>query len=158
MNEIKSQGTELFLKDTRATAATVVKFTCPTGITGLGGKASQIATTCLDETVDETYVRGLGQPGEVSVPFNLRTDSDIHQDLFALKASGETFDWVVGLSDATGDPTLDSAEAFVLATTRSWLAFSAYIADVNIDIAGNDIVKGTLTLQRSGAVTATWKA
>lgn len=158
MNEVKSQGTELFLKDIRATAATVVKFTCPTGIQGLGGASTEINTTCLDETVDETYVRGLGQPGDVTVPFNLRTDSAIHQDLFDLKASGEVLDWAIGLSDGTAAATLDSAEEFVLASTRSWFELSGYIADVNIDIAGNDIVKGTLSIKRSGAVTATWKA
>lgn len=158
MSEVKSQGTELFLADTRATAAAVVKFTCPTGITGMGGKSSQIDITCLEDTVDKQYARGLGEPGEVSVPFILKTDSTIHQDLFDLKASGTTFDWAVGLSDGTADPTLNSAETFVLPSTRSWFTFSAYVADVNIDVAGNDVVKGTLSLQRSGTVTATWKS
>ena len=157
MNEIKTQGTELFLKDTRATAAAVVKFTCPTGITGLGGPKSEIETTCLDETVDQTFVGGLGNPGDVTVPFNLRTDSAIHQDLFDLLAAGTVMDWAIGLSDGTAAATLDSAEDFVLATTRSWIEFSGFIKDVNIDIAGNDVVKGTMLIKRSGAVTATWK-
>lgn len=158
MNELKTQGTELFLKDTRATAAAIVKFTCPTGVTGLGGPKSEIETTCLDETGDQTFVAGLGNPGDVTVPFNLRTDSAIHQDLFDLMAAGTVMDWAIGLSDGTTAASLDSAEAFVLATTRSWITFSGFIKDVNIDIAGNDVVKGTMLIKRSGVVTATWKA
>jgi hypothetical protein len=32
----------------------------------------------------------------------------------------------------------------------------AYIADVTIDVATNEIVRGTMVLQRSGAVTWNW--
>jgi len=43
---VKTQGTELYF----VSSAAVLKLTCPTGITGLGGARDQIETTCLDNT------------------------------------------------------------------------------------------------------------
>lgn len=157
MTVAKTQGTELFFINTLATAATVVKFTCPTGISGLGGKADQIDTTCLDDT-EKTFERGLGNPGEVSVPFNLHVDNEGHQFLFDLLNDGRTLDWLICLSDGDDAPTVGSAETFIVPTDRTSFEFRAYIADLNIDAAGNNIVKGTLSLQRSGVVTPHWVA
>jgi len=153
---IKSQGTHLFFL-TPGDTPSVVKLHCPTGITGLGGAADQIDTTCLDETDDKTYSRGLGNPGQVSVPVNFDPQEVSHQDLFDLKASGETLQWVIGLSDGVAAPTL-SGSTITPPTDRTVILFNAYISDFSLDIAGNDIVKGTLTLQRSGGVTLTPKA
>jgi hypothetical protein len=81
-----------------------------------------------------------------------------HQELFALKDVGDTLQWIALLSDGTSAPTLNSNEDIQPPADRTSFMFNAYIADVNIDIASNDVVKGTLTLQRSGVVTPTWKA
>jgi len=148
---IKSQGTHLFYVTPGDTPA-IVKLHCPTGVSGLGGAADQIDTTCLDETDDRTYTRGLGSPGQVTVPVNFDPQEVSHQDIFDLKAGGATLQWVVGLSDGTAAPTLTEG-ALVPATGRTNILFNAYVSDFALDIAGNDIVKGTLTLQRSGAVT-----
>lgn len=154
---VKTQGTELFFIDTlSSTVAAIVKLACPTGITGLGGPADQIEDTCLDNTTDKTYQRGLGTPGQVSVPFNLIPRDVSHQLLFDLKDAGTVIKWLTCLSESTTDPTLDSNDAFDPPADRTSFAFDAYIADVNIDVATNEIVRGTLTLQRSGAVVPTW--
>lgn len=154
---VKTQGTELFLiDDVTTTDPTLVKFACPTGITGLGGAKAQINSTCLSDTVDETFVAGLGTPGQVSVPFNLIPRDASHQLLFTLKEAGTVLSWLECLSESTTPPTIDTDGAFVVPTNRTSFGFQAYIADINIDVATNEIVKGTLTLQRSGAVTATW--
>jgi hypothetical protein len=153
---IKTQGTHLFFVSPGG-APTIVKLHCPTGITGLGGAADQIDTTCLDETDDKTYTRGLGNPGQVSVPVNFDPQEVSHQDIFDLKASGETLQWIVGLSDGVAPPTI-SGSTVTLPADRTSIQFEAYISDFALDIGGNDIVKGTLTLQRSGAVTLTPKA
>lgn len=151
---LKTQGTELFFVNSGA----VVKLACPTGITGLGGAADQIEVTCLDTTDDKQYQRGLGNPGSVSVPFNFIPTNASHQDLFDLKDAGTVISWLIGFSDATTDPTLDSNDAFVVPASRTCAEFQAYVSDVNIDIATNEIVRGTLTLQRSGTVEWTWAA
>ena len=60
---LKTQGTELFTVDALSSSvAAVLKFACPTGITGLGGAADQLEDTCLDNTTDKTYKPGLGHP------------------------------------------------------------------------------------------------
>lgn len=157
MSGVKSQGTELFLVDRSGSPAALVKMKAPTGITGLGGAADQIETTDLDAEEDKTFVRGLGNPGQVSAPFVLDPTHASHQLLFDLKASGELVDWIVCLSEAATDPTISSG-SIVPPVDRTSFEFQAYVADVNIDIATNEVVRGTLTLQRSGAVTPNWIA
>lgn len=154
---IKTQGTKLFFVDSLSSSvAAVARMACPTGITGLGGAADQLETTCLDNTDDKTFVRGLGNPGQVTVPFVFKPWEASQQTLWDLKESGDTIGWMVCMSDGTDDPTLDSVDELDAPSNRTSLAFQAYVADLNIDIATNDVVRGTLTLQRSGAVTPYW--
>ncbi len=153
---VKSQGTELFVIDTiSATAAALVKMVCPTGIQGLGGPRDKTETTCLDTTDDKTFVAGLGNPGTVTVPFNFVPRDGSHQALFDWKAAGTNMKWVACLSESATDPTLDSDDEFVLPTDRTTIEFEAFVSDVNIDIGTNDIVRGTMLLERSGAVVVT---
>lgn len=154
---VKTQGTELFLIDTSTGTAAVVKMNCPTGISGLGGPADQIDDTCLDAD-ERTYVRGLANPGQVTVPFVFKPQQASHQLLFDLKDAGDNLDWLICLSDGVALPTLDVNDAFVVPTDRTCLEFAAYISDINLDIATNEVVRGTLTLQRSGGVVTHWKA
>jgi hypothetical protein len=156
---LKTQGTELFfVDDLTSSVPAIVKLVCPTGVSGLGGAADQIESTCLGDLVDKAFVRGLGNPGQVSVPFNLDPQAASHQLLFDLKDAGTTISWLAALSDGTAAPTqVDSNDVIVPPATRTSFGFLAYVSDVNIDIATNEIVRGTLTLQRSGVVTPTWK-
>lgn len=148
---IKTQGTNLYFVDSGA----VKTMTCPTGITGLGGSRDQIETTCLNDTDDKTYVSGLGNPGQVSVPFVFENVAD-HKLLLALHDSGAVTDWMIGLSDGTTTPTVVSGQ-LVMANTRSSASFDAFVADINVDFATNEVVRGTMTLQRTGTVAWTWK-
>jgi hypothetical protein len=155
--ELKTQGTHLFLLDPDAEVPVVLKFKCPTGITGVTtGARSRIDTTCLDATDDMTYASGLGDPGTVSVPFILDSEDNTHQQSFELKKDSRNLQWMVGFSDGVASPTVASG-SLVAPTDRSSIAFTAYIADVDIDISTNEMVRGTLTLQRSGGYTANWK-
>lgn len=154
---VKTQGTELFFADNSAAIPAMVKMEAPTGITGLGGAADPIDVTDLDVTTDRQYARGLSSPGQVSVPFIMKPTAASQKRLFELKASGETLNWLVCLSDGSVDPTY-AAGSMTPPTGRSSIGFTAYIADVAIDIATNEVIRGTMTLQRSGAITPTWKA
>lgn len=154
----KTQGSHLYFVDRTGTPA-LVKLTCPTGITGLtGGAADQIESTCLDETEARTYERGLSTPVAVSVPFILDTADASHKLLFTLQESGETLDWIALLSESAAVPTLDSSDAIEPPTDRSSFTFRGYISEVNLDISTNELVRGTLTIQRTGGVTTTWVA
>jgi hypothetical protein len=151
---VRTQGTELYVIDASVTSSEeeLYKIACPTGISGLGGARDQIEDTCLDTTDEKTFKAGLGNPGQVTVPFNLIPRNGSHQFLFAWKSAGEVMKWLVCLSESTTQPTVDTDGNFVKPTDRTTIAFSAFVADVNIDIATNEIVKGTLLLQRSGPV------
>lgn len=154
---VKTQGSELyFIDDATSSDTDLVKMACPTGVQGLGGAKDQIETTCLDTVGDKEYEAGLGNPGQVTVPFNMIPRDHSHQVLFALKELGVTLKWLLAFSEGTNQPTVNDDQDFVRPTGRTSLAFSAFISDVNIDVANNEIVRGTLTLQRSGAVVPQW--
>lgn len=158
MANVKTQGTELFFVDRSGTAA-LVKMTAPTGIQGLmTGSRDQIETTDLDDTTDKTFIAGLGNPSQITVPFVLETDAaSAHRKLVTLKGTGEMVDWIACLSETATDPTLTLGE-ITAPTTRTSFVFEAFVADLSIDVATNEVVRGTLVLQRSGAVTVTWPA
>lgn len=155
---VRTQGTELFFVQTLSESDPVItKLVCPTGITGLGGAKDQTETTCLDTLGDKEFVAGLGNPGQVNVPFNLIPRDLSHQVLFELKEAGTVLKWLSCLSEGTTAPSvIDSDLDMTPPAGRTSFGFDAYISDVAIDIATNDIVKGTLTLQRSGSIRATW--
>ena len=146
---VPSQGTELFFS---VDGTTVVKFACPTGITGMGGARDTIDTTCLDSVEAESR-GGFKRPAALSIPFVFLPQDDSHQTLLDdLDESGDVVDWAIALSDGTADPTI-TAGVWTQPTTRTSVTFKGYVADVNIDIATNEVVRGTLTLQRTGGKT-----
>lgn len=156
--EVKTQGTHLYLVDRTGTPA-LVKLTCPTGITGLtGGAAEQIDTTCLDETDTRTYARGLNAAAAIAVPFVLHPDDASHQLLFTLKEGGDTLNWIALLSESATAPTLDSSDNIEPPTDRTSFTFDGYISEVSLDVGGNDVVRGTLTIQRTGPAVPHWVA
>ena len=152
---VKTQGTQIWFVSTLGTDRLLVLLNAATAISGLGGPAGQIDTTDLSALVDKTFVRGLGVPASVSVPFNLNPGDVSQADLFLLKTQGNVLTWLIGLSESADTPTLHPDLTFTMPATRSWIEFTGYISDVTIDIATDQIVKGTLAVQRSGAVTYT---
>jgi hypothetical protein len=146
---IKSQKTELFWASaaTTATRAVAIK-----SFSGLGGARDQIDTSSLDNTEDRTFVSGLGTPSPVTVAFNVHKDEASHTALLALKTSGAVVSWGIYSSDAATAPTAVGSVMQGVADRASAI-FSGYVSDINIDIAENDIWKGTITIQRSGQVT-----
>lgn len=153
---LKTQGTHLYFANPTSSDAELVKLSCPTGISGLGGARDQIDITCLDNTEDREYLPGLGNPGQMSVPFNFIPSHISHQVLFDLKESGEVIDWIVCLSDGTAAPTIDVGGEVTPPALRTSAEFRGFVQDVNIDIATNEKVTGTLTVQRSGKVNWNW--
>jgi hypothetical protein len=144
---LKSQKTELYYA---SAATTTSKVAAITGIQGLGGARDQIDTTTLDDT-DRTFEPGFGNPGQVTVTFNLKSDSTVHSALLALKDAGTTVSWGIYSAQTTTAPTAVGS-AMQTVVDRTSAIFDGYVADVNIDIAGNDIWKATMVIQRSGTV------
>lgn len=154
--DVKTKGTHLFLVDRTGAVPAIVKMVCPTGITGLtGGARDQIETTCLDDD-ERTYEQGLAGVTPITVPFNLKPSRAEHQLLWELKESEEKVDWLAALSESADPPTLGVDGVLIPPATRTSFQFKASVSDLAIDIATNEIVRGTLTLQRSGAPIPTW--
>lgn len=151
---ILSQGTDLYYHSLNTNGGVPVKVVCITGIDGLGGARDQIDTTCLDNTGDRTYVGGLGNPGQVTVPYNVHKNEISHEAIAALKKSGEVVSWGIYSSDGTGVPTVDSNGILQPVPGRASLIFQGYVSDNTYSISGNDIWKGQITIQRSGDVDA----
>jgi hypothetical protein len=145
---VKTQGTRLYFA---AAASDILKVACPTGANGLGGAANQIDTTCLDSEEMEK-ARGLLDPGQITVPINFIPSSASHQALQDLRASGETVSWMVVLSDQSAEPVNTDSNDRIVSPGPTTAEFLAYVADFSIDIATNEIVRATLTLQRSGPI------
>lgn len=155
---LRTQGSELFVADTiRASTPTRRKFVCPTGVTGLGGTRDQIDSSCLDTEGDREFEGGLSTPSPISVPFNFIPTEESHEFLFDWHEDGRVMNWILCFSDGDDVPALVGGE-FTPPTDRSSIKFAGYVADVNIDVATNEIVRGTLTIQRSGRRQLTPKA
>lgn len=148
---IVTKGTRLFFA---SSPSEVLRVACATGISGLGGAADQIEQTCLDSEERE-YVRGMLNPGAITVPINFIARSAAHQAILDLRESGETISWMIVLSDnvmADAAFTIASSDGRLESPGPTTAEFLGYVADFNIDIAVNEIVRATLTIQRSGAV------
>lgn len=145
----------LATKDTRlffaVSESAIHKVACATGISGLGGARDQIDITCLDSDERE-YSGGFRNPGQLSVPINFIPRSASHQALLDLVEAGTTISWMIVFSDQTGSPTNVDSEGHLDSPGATTAEFMGYAADFAVDVATNEIVRGTLTVQRSGMV------
>lgn len=150
---IKTQGTQLYYVSAATTVTEIAKIT---SISGLGGARDQIDVTHLMSTERE-FVGGFANPSPITLELVFDPGQTSHENLIALRESGDKVPWMIALSDGTASPTA-AAGAFASLTTRSNLKFSGYVADLNLDFSSNEVVRATVTIQRSGAVTFTKKA
>lgn len=148
MAALKSQGTELYYASAATTATKIGKIT---GISGLGGARDQIDKTTLDDT-DRQFEPGYGNPGQVTVGMVLDSAEASHEALLALKTAGTTVSWGIYSAQTATAPTAVGSEMQTV-LDRTSAIYDGYVADVNVEIASNDVWKATLVIQRSGTVT-----
>lgn len=150
---IKTKGTRIYFA---VSESEIHKVACPTGVSGLGGPASQIPIGCLDSE-EEEYEQGVRDPSQIPIPINLIPRSASHQAIVDLESSGETVPWMIVLSNQAGDPVaLDSDGLHLVSPGPTTVKFRAYVADFEITAERNEVVRATLTLQRSGAKFWDW--
>jgi hypothetical protein len=145
---VETKGTRLFFLNSSGSPQDIYKVACATGITGLGGPSDQIDITCLDSEEAESRP-GFKRPAVVQVPVNFIPRSAAHQALLGLEESGETVDWMVVLSDQAGTPT--EAAGVLVSPGATSVRFLGYIVDTDLNIETNEIVRGTISIQRTGA-------
>lgn len=152
---IKTKGTRLFFTDAAGSPQDILRVACLTGISGLGGAADQIDITCLDSEERE-FVQGFKTPDVITVPINFIARSAAHQALVALQESGDTVSFMIVASDQTGSPTTLDGDNRLVSPGATTAEFLGYVANFTFDIGSNEIWRGTLTIQRSGAINWTF--
>ena len=152
---VRSQGTEVFiLPDPLDT--TPMKMACPTAVSKSGGARTMNEILCLDAD-DPEFISGSRSSTTWNIPFALVPTDSTHQELFALESLGEAVPFLIALSDGTAAPTVATGNLTPPASRTSF-RFNGIVMEVGIDIASNDVVRGTLTVQQSGPMTRTWKS
>lgn len=144
----KTQGTRLYFA---VDESDIFKVACPTGITGLGGARPQITKTCLD-SLEQEYEGGMPDPGEVSVPVNFINRSAAHQALADLFESGDSVSWMVVESNQSNAPTALDSNGRLVSPGPTTKEFLGHVANLEFDYQTNEIVRATLTIQRSGPI------
>ena len=153
MPNLKTQGTQLYYVSGPTAATVLAKIV---SVDGLGGPRDQIDVTHL-MSEEREFEAGFANPGQVTLEIIFDPAEASHEALLGLKDSGDKVPWMIASSDATTAPTV-VASAFSALTTRTNWVFTAYVADFNLNFNSNEVVRGTVTLQRSGAVAFTKKA
>lgn len=144
-NSIESQGTELFLS---LDGTVVLKFDCPTALTGIGFTAGEIPTNCLD-SLNESSRPGRKKLNAFSVPFIVQEGSEAHEYMLNLQnnATAEV-PYAIALSNGTSDPTITAGE-FVPpgggTPTRTIAHGTGRVSGVTVDVADGDLVRGNFT-------------
>lgn len=151
----KTQGTMLYAVDPYDDSVLTVG--CVISIDGIDTTLDQIETTCLSASA-RTYLAGLATPGSASFQINFDPADASHTRLHELKVAGTTLNWAVGISDGTTTPTVDTDGDFVLASTRSWIAFSGFMNSYPFSFPINAVITSTVGIQISGEPTITAKA
>lgn len=156
---IKTQGSRLYFADPNSASSSdadgvvVLYVACPTAIQGLGGQRPQINKSCL-ESVEEEFEGGRPNPSTMTVPFNFIPRSAAHQALQTLFESGEIVSWMVVFSDAIAAgnvPVTVDSDGRLVSTGSTTKECLGYVSDLTFDGQQNDIWRGTLTVQRTGA-------
>lgn len=134
--EVKTQGTKLKLAGT-ASPVTYTSMANVTSISGLGGQKGDIEITNFDSLAKE-FLTGLEDPGQVQVEINYSPDDTTQDELWALKDSGALRTWRIQLSGASPAP---------------YFAFTATVQQFQVNFQTDDVVRATVTLRVSGAIT-----
>lgn len=154
--EILTQGTELWVLDTTASPDALLKIANALGFGEFGEMADDIEVTNLDSTAKE-YVTGLPDNGELTLNLNI-ADIASHRWLKDNVGTGTRFEFCIGYSDGSTDPTIGSGPAITAPSSRTADIFTASVKSFRKTVDGNNVVRGTATLRVSGAIATTWKS
>lgn len=154
--EIRSQGTEFWICNT---ATTVLKIGNITDIGEFGKQAGEIDTSNLDSAAKE-YLAGLPDNGEITLTVNVDPKSAAHQFMNTNAGGAAVYDSLVGWSDGTTAPTATGGVITPpAAASRSSSKFKTVIKGYRYQVGGIDsVIKATITMRVTGAITETFKA
>ncbi len=155
---MKTKGTTVYIVREDSSGFDVIQIGCPTGVSGTGGSKPQVDDTCLDSDEME-FSPGMASPGAVNVGLNFDPAITSHRELVELFDNDNEFTVVIGMSDGakTIAPTVDSSGTITFPSTRTFIEFRGYVADMPIDFVINQNVTSQVAIQRTGARTFHYK-
>lgn len=157
MNEMKSQGTQVYLLDVDASPDEVVKVGNVVGVPEVGGEAGDIDITNFDALVYKEFLSGLIDPGSGEIMVNYSAEDDSHETLRS-KQAGDPQWFAIGFRDGVNIPPTSSAGEFVLPTTRTWLVFQATVRSAKFQFPKDAVVGETFGLRLTGEPVLTRKS
>jgi hypothetical protein len=134
--EVKTQGTKLQLAGT-ASPVTYTDTANVVSISGLGGQKGDIDITNFDSTAKE-FLTGLEDPGQVQVEINYAPADATQDTMWSLKNSGALRTWRITMPGASPAP---------------YFSFAATVQQFQVNFQTDDVVRATVTLRVSGAIT-----
>lgn len=152
---VKTQGTQLYIADTTASSGCqLLVVECATAISGLSNPREQIEVTCLESDTRE-YEGGLSTPGQLTVTVNFDPRNESHMRLYEFwRDNADNFKAAIGFGGPVNDdPTLDTLCDFVFPTSRTFIEFDGYVADVPLEAALNSVWTSAISIQISGPYT-----
>lgn len=154
----KTQGTQLYVLDTVTSPVRVLKIAELVSIGNVGGTASKIDRTTMDDTQYKRYLSGLIDPG--SADMQLLFDESDESQQFLYDNVGSEFEWAIGhLNGFNIPPTVNGSEdGFDLPATRGWITMTASINSDMLAFDPDSIVKLSHALQVSGRPVRTPKS
>lgn len=153
-DEIRSQGTEVFLVDPTATGSEIVKLGNITNVGEYGPLAPDIDTTNLDSVAREK-ISGLPDNGDFAVTLNVAEGDAGHEFLEDNAGSATRYQIIVADSTGVAPPTF-SLGAAVMPGDRTSRSFLASIKSFRIQgISPDSVVTALVNFGISGGITIT---
>lgn len=113
--------------------------------------ATEVDTTCLEETSTKTSEYGLVTPGEGSIQIDTDPKNASHLTLLQLASDKEKVMVYVGWSDGIAEPTLAGSDV-ELPKTRTWSSFEAILRKGSAVFATDAMVNHTIPMKRQTEV------
>lgn len=148
-NELRTQGTELYMLDPDATVGNeVLKIGNITAYGDFGKQANDIPTTNLDSTAVEK-ISGLPDNGDLGLTVNVDPKSNAHKKLDSLAGTDARRIFVIGYSDGIGiAPTVGKGVASIAVTAGG----SGYSTAPTVAFAGGGGTGAAATAVVAGGV------
>ena len=151
---VLSNGTDVWI--VHGTVPTLTKMGCIKAFVLGDDSATEIDTTCLQETSTKTSEYGLSTPGEGSIQIDTDPKNLSHMTLLQLAAEKAEVKVYVGWSDGIAEPTLVTGE-IDLPKTRTWSHFTAILRKGSPVFAVDAMVNHTIPMKRQTEVTEEFK-
>ena len=151
---VLSNGTDVWI--VHGTVPVLTKMGCIKALVLGDDSATEVDTTCLQETSTKTSEYGLSTPGEGSIQIDTDPKNLSHMTLLQLAAEKAEVKVYVGWSDGIAEPTLVTGE-IDLPKTRTWSHFTAILRKGSAVFAVDAMVNHTIPMKRQTEVIEEFK-